>query len=186
MNTRNVLAAAALAAAAAATWYWSRPPVQAPVARSTGASAALGYYLRGARLVGANDEGRITYSVMAEHVVELPGEERLELTGVTIEYRPESDISWLVSAARASAPTTGSHLELSGDVRLSNDPGDGRAATVITAATMRFVPDEFTAESSAPIELKIGDAVLKAVGLKAHLKDDSVRLESEVHGRFVP
>jgi len=186
MSLRNVLAAGALACAAAATWYWSRPPAPAPAARAANDTAPLGYYLRGARITGTDDDGRITYMLTAEHAEERPAEERLELLGVRIDYRPESEVSWQVRAARAAAPKSGSHLELSGEVELRDEPVDGRPPTVIRAETLRLAPDEYVAETSAPIEVTIGNDVLRAVGLKADLKHDHLQLESEGHGRFVP
>jgi LPS export ABC transporter protein LptC len=184
MNIRNMLAAAALAGAAAATWYWSRPPAPVPVARSPRDSAPLGYYMRGAHLFRADDDGRIFYTITAERAEELPGEQGLDLTGVTIRYRPETDVSWLVSAGRGTAPRSGLHLTLSDNVQLANDPGDGRPPTVVTASTLRL--DELTAESSETIEVKIGNDVLRAVGLKVDLKADNLQLESDGHGRFTP
>lgn len=186
MNLRNVLAATVLAGAAAMTWYWSRQPPPAAVARPDGEIEQLGYWLRGARLFGADEAGQIIYTVTAERVEELPGEQRLELTGVTIEYRPETDISWLVSAARATGPKSGSYLELSGGVELANDRGDGSPRTVIKAPTLALSHDAYRVESPGPVEVMIGDDVLSAVGLVADLKTDDLRLESNGHGRFVP
>ena len=73
-----------------------------------------------------------------------------------------------------------------GSVELRSKPSDGAAPTVIVTDRLRFTPDQFIAESAGPVELRLGDSVLNAVGLKAHLKDDSVELESEVHGQFAP
>lgn len=186
MNVRNAFAAVVLAAAAAMTGYWSRQPSPASVLRAGDDSAPLGYWLRGARLSGAGDDGRIAYTITAEHAAELPGENKLELTEVTIEYRPENDVSWSVTAAHATAPKSGSPLELTGGVELTSDPADGSPPTVIKAQAMRLSAEEYTAESSGPIELRIGDDVLRAVGLRADLKADDLRLESNGHGRFTP
>lgn len=184
MNWRNAFIALALACAAAATWYWSRPPAPAQTQAPTGDGAPLGYYLRGARLMGTDEDGRITYTLAADRVDEQPGQERLELTGVTIDYRPETGVSWEVRAARATAPKSGSDLTLSGNVELRNESAAGRPPTVITADSLRVT--EFVAESPAPIEVRIGDDVLRAVGLRVDLKGDHLQLESEGHGRFVP
>lgn len=186
MSVRNTLAGALLALAAAVTWYWSRPPATAPATRSAADRVALGYYLRGAEVIGTDDTGRITYIVAAERMEELPGEERFELADVTIEYRPESDVAWRMSAERGTVPRSRAHYELSGGVTLSNAPGHSGVATVATAPTMTFAPDELTVDTAAPVELNVGGDVLRAIGLKAHLKDDTLRLESAVHGRFVP
>jgi LPS export ABC transporter protein LptC len=180
---RSSLGLALLVFVAAATWYLRSPsaPAAGAAPRDTG---PLGYYLRGARLLGSDDSGHITYTVSADTAEELPLEGALELRGVAIEYAPENDVAWGVSAARATAPKAGDHLDLTGSVELRSKPSDGTAPIVIVTDRLRFTPDQFTAESADPVELRLGDRVLSAVGFKAHLKDDSVELESEVHGRF--
>jgi LPS export ABC transporter protein LptC len=183
---RSGLSLALLMCVAAATWYLRSPTAPAAgdaVARDAGPP---GYYLRGARLLGADASGRITYIVSADSAQEIPQEGALELSGVAIEYAPENDVPWEVSAARATAPKGGDHLELMGSVELRSKPSDGAAPTVIVTDRLRFTPDQFSAESAGPVELRLGDSVLNAVGFKADLKEDSVELESEVHGRFAP
>lgn len=186
MTIRNTLGVLLLVCAAAATWYWSLPPPVVPPGQAADDSGPLGYYLKGARLLGTDDAGQITYVVVAEQAEELPEQEGLELRNVRVEYRPESEIAWLVSATSARAPKSGSYLDLMGDVQLRNEPNDGSEPTVIGTNSLRFAPNEHTAQTDGTVELHVGDQRLEAVGLRAHLKDDSVELESNVHGQFAP
>jgi LPS export ABC transporter protein LptC len=181
---RSSLGLALLVLVAAATWYLRSPSAPAAAGAAPRDSGPLGYYLRGARLLGSDDSGNITYTVSADTAEELPLESALELRGVAIEYAPENDVAWEISAARATAPKAGDHLDLTGSVELRSKPSDGTAPIVIVTDRLRFTPDQFSAESADPVELRLGDRALSAVGFKAHLKDDSVELESEVHGRF--
>jgi lipopolysaccharide export system protein LptC len=181
---RSGLSLALLTGVAATTWYLRSPSAPAASAAVARDSRPLGYYLRGARLLGTDDSGQITYTISADSAEEVPQAGALELRGVAIEYGPENAIPWEVTAARATAPTSGGHVELTGSVELRSKPSDGGAPTVIVTDRLLFTPDQFIAESASPVELRLGDSVLNAVGLKAHLKDDSVELESEVHGKF--
>jgi LPS export ABC transporter protein LptC len=186
MSIRNALGFMLLVCAAAATWYLSLPPAVAPADREADDTGPLGYYLKGARLLGTNDDGDITYVVIAERAEELPEEAQLELRNVLVEYRPEHEIPWLVSATSARAPKAGSYLDLMGDVQLRSLPADGSEPTVISTDSLRFAPNEYTAQAGGAVALQVGGQRLEAVGLWAHLKDDSVKLESNVHGQFVP
>jgi lipopolysaccharide export system protein LptC len=181
---RSTLSLTLLLCIAGATWYLrspGAPEVADSVARDSG---PLGYYLRGARLLGTDDSGRIAYTVSADSAEELPLQGALELRGVAIAYAPENDVPWEVKATRATAPKAGDHLDLTGSVELRSKPTDGSAPIVIVTDHLRFTPDRFSAESADPVEVRLGESAISAVGLKADLKDDSVELESEVHGRF--
>ena len=93
---------------------------------------------------------------------------------------------WLVTPTRAEAPKDGSYLDLQGQVELMSMPRDGSPPTVISTTRLMITPDEFSAVTDQPVEVTVGENRLQAVGLKTHLKGDSVELESKVHGRFAP
>ena len=67
-----------LAVLAAATWIatWQRDDASPPIDRDPHAEP-LGYYARGARLAGWDEQGRLTYRIFAERLDELPGDDRL-------------------------------------------------------------------------------------------------------------
>lgn len=186
MVWRNVLLATLLVAAAAASWYFRRPQTEPPPADGS-APPPLGFSLREARLVGTDDDGHLTYTVTAVQAVEAPDREGLLLDDVRVEYVPQAEIAWALTAERAAVPTSGTPLTLSGDVELRREPpAGGGPTTLISAQELVFHPTAFFAESAGPVRLAIGDDVLEAVGLEAHLKDDRLTLESQVHARFVP
>lgn len=176
-----------LAALAVATWLYSWQPEAVDRRRTVREDdQPLGYYLKGARLLGTDDEGRVAYRILAERLEELPDHEILEMSGVEVDYRPADGQPWRISAANASAPKDGAQLDLTGRVELRNEPAEGSEAVVIATETLRFVPDTSSAESDQPVRISIGDWQLDAVGLRTHLKGDTLRLESKVHGKFSP
>ena len=182
---RNTVVTLVLALLAAATWLatWQRQAI-APTAERRDDARPLGYYVHGARITGTDEEGRVTYRLLAERLDELPDEERLQLTGVQVEYRPADDTAWAFSAASGSSPKNGSPLDLTGNVELRSEPTDGSETQSIVTETLRFWPDTSTVETSAPVRMRIGDWQLDAVGLRRDLKGDTLRLESDVHGVF--
>ncbi len=86
---RNTVVMLVLAILAAATWVatWS-PQDQSPPAERSEGLGPLGYYVRGARLSGTDEQGRVTYRIRAERLDELPAEDQLRLEGVNVEYQP--------------------------------------------------------------------------------------------------
>ena len=186
VDLRSGVAIVLLVAAAIATWYWSRPAVPTAPGRPTDEAPPLGYYLRGAKMLGTDAEGRASYRILADRLQELPEEALLQLDGVRVEYSPADEIPWLISADRASTPKDGTHLDLEGNVELHSQPTDGSKPISISTARLRFVPGDSTAVSEEPVQLTIGGWQVDAVGLHANLKDDQVELESEVHGQVAP
>ena len=184
---RNTVVMIVLAILAAAMWLLSLQRQEAePVVDSGEDSEPLGYYARGARVSGTDEEGRLTYRIFAERLDELPGEELLQLTGVTVDYWPGGDDApWALSAASAKYARDGSELELSGDIELSTTPSNGSQPVKIGTEKLLFLPDMASANTDAPVEIRVGDLQLRAVGLRADLKEHTLKLESQVHAMFV-
>jgi LPS export ABC transporter protein LptC len=174
-----------LAVVAAATWVatWRRPEADQ---RATGAAhpEPLGFYVRGARILGTDEEGRVRYRIFAERLDELPEEDRLLLTGVKVEYQPPDEAVWSITAASASSAKDISRLDLSGGVEFRSAPTDDSRLLTIVTEQLTFWPDTSSAEAKEPVEVRFGDWHLRASGL--HLKGDSLRLESEVYGSLAP
>lgn len=176
---------AVLAILAAATWLfnWQREPSRQVVAR-TDDNRPLGYYVLDARWLGTDDAGRIAYRISAERLEEVPDRQLLRLSGVQVLFEPVDEVPWSISAANASAPKDASQLDLEGNVELTSSPADGTQPVAISTERLRFWPDSSSAESDEPVRIRVGDFALSAVGLRTHLKGDTLRLESNVHGTF--
>jgi LPS export ABC transporter protein LptC len=183
---RNTVVMVVLAILAAATWVatWQREDTTPPVERVADAEP-LGYYARGARLSGTDEQGRLTYRVFAERLDELPGEERLQLTGVNVDYQPADQTPWTLTAATAKYAWNGAQLDLNGNVEARSMPADGSRPWTISTEKLLFSPDTSRAETDEDVEIRIGDWHFRAGGLRADLKGDTLALESLVHGTFV-
>ena len=110
----------------------------------------------------------------------------LELAGVNVEYRPPDDVAWSISAASGSTPKDGSRLDLAGTVEVRSVPTDGSEPRIISTESLRFWPDTSKVETDAPGRFRLGDWHIDAVGLRADLKGDTLKLESQVNGTFAP
>jgi hypothetical protein len=67
----------------------------------------------------------VALQIHAESLAELPGEERLALDGVRIDYTPADEAPWSISASHATTPMDRSHFDLEGDVDMRSAPTDG-------------------------------------------------------------
>jgi LPS export ABC transporter protein LptC len=185
---RNTFVMILLAILAAASWVATWPPqdLSPPTERNENLGP-LGYYVRGARLLGTDEQGRVTVTIRADRLDEVPNEERLQLEGVAIDYAPADETAWSISAASASTPKDGSLLELTGDVEVRSVPTNGAQPQTILTQTLRFWPETSTIESDASVQLHVGDSVrLRGTGLHTDLKGHILKLESDVHGTFAP
>jgi LPS export ABC transporter protein LptC len=184
---RNTVVMVVLAILAAATWIatWERQDASPPVDPVADAEP-LGYYARGARIAGTDEDGRLAYRIVADRLDELPGEEHLQLTGVNVDYHAADEIAWSVSAASARYSRDGSQLDLAGNVELQSAPTDGSEPVTIITEKLLFSPDTSVAESAESVEILVGDWQLRSAGLRTHLKGDTLELESPVHGTLRP
>jgi LPS export ABC transporter protein LptC len=179
------MAVLAILAAVTSVATWQREQAAAPIDQAVD-TAPAGYFARGARIVRTDDQGRPAYRIFAERLDELPGEDRLKLTGVNVDYQPSDEAAWSISAATATYAKDGSQLDLRGAVEIRSTPTDDADPVTITTERLLFSPDSSSAESDGTVAIRVGDLQLRAQGLSADLKGDTLRLESQVHGTFLP
>ena len=184
---RNTVVMVVLAILAAATWIatWERLDVGAPVDQPS-ESGPLGYSARGARLSGTDEQGRLMYRVFAERLAEIPGEERLQLIGVNVDYQPADETEWTLMAASGTYARNRSQLDLLGNVEVRSMPDDGAHPVTIVTDKLLFSPDTSSIESDEKVEIRVGDLHLRGVGLRSDLKGGTLKLESDVYGTIVP
>ena len=184
---RNTVVMIVLAILAAATWVltWQRQAA-APAVERVEDAAPLGYYIRGARVQRTDEGGRVAYQVFADRLDELPDDQRLQLTGVKVEYRPADETPWWISAASASSAKDLSQIDLVGNVELRSAPTDGSEPWTVVTESLRFSGDTSRAEAEKLVEIRVGDWRFDAVGLRVDLKGETLELESQVHGTLLP
>lgn len=144
-----------------------------------------GYYLTGVNLEEFGIDGQLRIGLQSISATEDPASGVVRLSDVAVEYHAPTGRLWHLTANEARVPPGGSTVEFEGDVKLAGRPGEDPVAAELH--TERLVLDTVSeiAQTRAPVELAFGASRMRALGMRADLKGGTVRLESNVNGRFV-
>jgi LPS export ABC transporter protein LptC len=178
-----------LALAAVAVWLTLTAtqigPVTAQTSRAPGPEQ--GYSARDASVVETGADGLSLYTLQARQVQQDPDDNIVNLTTVHMTFRDQSGGQWQARADQAQARQDSAQIDLSGAVDVSGLFADQPAHILTdrlhidTHTDIIRTPDAFDA-----VTLNWAGKVVDAQGLLVNIKDHHLKLESHVHGHFVP
>ncbi len=154
--------------------------------RPAGAPEPPRYYLRDATVTEFGADGQVSLELAADRAVEDPDAGRVLLERVVLDYVAEPARRWHVTADRGALDREATTFELEGNVRLAGDGEAPGSTAVLRSQRLSFDSLAQVATTSEDVELDFGRHVLRARGLRADLKGETLRLESAVNGRFNP
>lgn len=144
-----------------------------------------GFYLRTARILGTDDEGKLLYEIEAEYAEQQVNRD-IELENVRIRYSDNADVPWIINADRATIADNRDLLRLSGHVTAFSSEGFAGQVTEIRAPVLDIDPLGYKAETDGRVQLRIGSRSLTATGMLALLQENRLELKSNVSGKFIP
>jgi LPS export ABC transporter protein LptC len=174
-----------LATGAMASWYLGRPSLEEEIRTPSFDAARRGYYLRSARILGTGEDGQLLYELQAREAEQL-GADQVSFTDVRLNYSPQSDVPWTVNADTATIHADEQRVQLEGHVIAISREGFSGNDTEIRTQYLEIHPEEFIAETDERVQIRIGARSLTATGMLASLKDNQVKLKSNVRGKFAP
>lgn len=184
MTARNIVIAAVLLGAVAASWLLlDRPDA---IEQSPGTESESGYYVREAVIEGMGTDGKRLYTLSARRIQQDISDNSVSLEGVNLEYSTADDEPWRLTADSGSIPSGGESIELIGNVKIEEMLFIGPETTIVTTPELNVDLRAHLATTDADVRIQRGNYLLTAVGLRADLKDRKLRLQSEVHGHFLP
>ena len=183
--TRDIVAIGVLAVSAFASWYLARPGEEEEIGTASFDAARRGYYLKSARILGTGEDGQLLYELQAREA-EQQGTNRVSFKDVRLNYSPQSDVPWSVSADTAMIHADEQRVQLEGHVSAISTEGFSGNDTEIRTQYLELYPEEFLAETDERVQIRIGARSLTATGMLASLKDNQVKLKSNVRGKFAP
>jgi LPS export ABC transporter protein LptC len=150
-----------------------------------GEATRPGYFLTGVDLEEFGPDGKLRIGLQSISATEDPASGVVRLSDVAVDYHAPTGRLWHLTANEAQVPPGGQTVEFEGDVRLAGQPGADPVAAELQTARLALDTAREVAETPAPVELAFGTHRVRALGMRADLKAGRLRLESEVHGRFV-
>ncbi|HYQ37468.1 MAG TPA: LPS export ABC transporter periplasmic protein LptC [Pseudomonas sp.] len=179
---RTSLLFAATAALLAAGYWGLRPDRFMAPAETPGIDSAIDYYVENARSVQFQEDGKLHYRMVAEHL------EHIRSSDITLVTRPDlllhrgSDYPWHVQSARGEVSPGGAEVELIDDVRVARTDAKGRP-TILTTSRLTVFPDKDYAQTSQPVRIEAANGVTTATGMQAYFNDGRMLLKSNVRGQ---
>jgi len=143
-----------------------------------------GYYMKNAAIVETGADGNPRLQLHAENIEQDVAEQRVELQGIALNYLSNTGTPWQLTAQRGSLEQDTRIVTFSGDVQLS--PQGSRITTPVTLHTDQLSVDTESniAVAPGPVSILMNDQTVTAIGLRADMQRQTVKLMSQVHGEF--
>jgi len=177
----------AVAALVISTWILSSPSHR-PAAPGTGKPADLpGYYLKHAVLTEYDESGAPSVRIEAERIDQIEHGNEVELSKVRVNYEAPGGLNWVLVGDTAHVQPGGKIVDVAGNVRLQGEPSaSDPTPAIMHADTLSYDVANAIASTKGDVRVDFGQHFQTARGLTVNLKDQTIRLESKVNGRFHP
>ena len=150
----------------------------------TAADEDRGYYVTHATLTEFGPDGSPRVVLHAESIEQRLSDQNVLLSDLTLDYTTAKAGQWTVTADRGLMPAAATALLLSGDVRVTGEQARGGA--IIRTDQLSYDTGTSVIQTAEPVSVQVGAHQLEGRGLRVVLNDGTLRLESNVNGRFVP
>jgi LPS export ABC transporter protein LptC len=159
-----------------------------------------GYAARDAEIIETGYDGRERYRLNAKVIRQKTESGVIELESLQMNYHPGAQPGvagesppvatgqevWHLVSDHGLVRADGDDVQLQGNVRVTGAAPDSGAPLSLTTSELRInTPTEFI-ETKAPVKVTMSGYEFNAKGLTADLKAGTLRLESDVHGKFRP
>jgi lipopolysaccharide export system protein LptC len=153
---------------------------------TTRAAQQTGYYLRDATVTEYGVDGKVRLEVAVRSATEDPARKVVDLEAVAVNYFPDGDRKWRLTAQRGQMAEGSEVVELEGDVTMTGAQRSLPDSAVVRTERLTLDTSAQLARTDEPVTLGFGPYTLAARGLHADLKAETLQLESEVNGHFNP
>ncbi|MEL7024300.1 MAG: LPS export ABC transporter periplasmic protein LptC [Pseudomonadota bacterium] len=186
MTPRSFALLALLIAAAVVTWIAATSESERTASSGITTNVESGYYVLDAVIFGSNELGEPRYEIHAKEARQRDSAAPIEMLGIEVRYTAIQEPTWQITAARAELDPTSRDLAMSGDV-VARRADDALAKTMdLRTDTLLFKPNIEQIETEATVSFRVGASTLTALGMRASLPKDTIRLNSNVRGQYVP
>jgi LPS export ABC transporter protein LptC len=148
------------------------------------AAEPRGYYLSDTTLTEMGEDGRPRVVVHAQTVEQQRRDQSVLLSGLELDYQTEQSGPWTVTADHGHMPMDRGSLLLQGDVTVTGEVEQGEA--IVQTDELTYDTQANLIHTENPVTVRLGTHSLQGKGLRVDLNAGTLRLESEVNGRFLP
>lgn len=181
LRQRLLTAAAAVASIALAYGVFTGPDDSV---ESAAAAPDRGYYVNTATLTEFGPDGAPRIVLRADSIEQRLSDQSVLLTNLELDYSTSESGEWTVTAAKGRMPAAATALLLSGDVQVTGS--EARGSAVIRTDQLAYDTATSVIQTAEPVSVQFGAHQLAGRGLRVVLNDGTLRLESNVNGRFLP
>ena len=180
---RGIAVFLVLLAAAAGSWYLLNVSAQAPDLPPPPGEHVGSYYLRGASITGLDNSGAVLYELNADLIEHDASDDSIALKVVRMDYQATPASSWIVEAEDGQVDGNRTVIELSGSVTAQRSR-EADAPLILSTDVLRLETETSVASTSDRVRVEVDGKFLSGTGMHVDLKQEKLRLESNVHGRF--
>ncbi len=183
----RVLTVLAVIAVAVSSWMLTSPGRRITAQGATEKSGLPGYYLKNAVLTDFDVAGTPGIRVDAERIDQIDHGNEVQLSNVKVEYQAPGGQTWEMVGDTAHVQPGGKAVDVAGNVRFEGAPSaSDPTPAIIHADTMSYDVTDGIATTKSDVRIDFGKHVMTGHGMTANMKDQTIRLESKVSGRFHP
>jgi len=180
--TQRLVAVAAVTAALALLYGLFGP--EPPDVEKGATPPQQGYYLVDTTMTEMGPTGRPKVIVHARHAEQQLVDQSVDASDITLDSPTDKYGTWHGTALRGHLTPDRNTIQLAGDVTMTSQLEQGVA--VIHTEHLDYDVDDGVITTSDAVDVRLGAHVLKARGLRADMNAQTLRLESDVNGRFTP
>jgi LPS export ABC transporter protein LptC len=171
-----------------AVWLTLAPRQTEPATARSGQQAGpdLGYSAGNASVVETGADGRPMYTLQAREVRQDPADNLVNLTDVHMTFHDSSGGQWQARADRAVARQDSPQIDLSGSIDGGGTFAGSDQPIHFTADTLHIDTGADLVQTQSAVTFTSFGKLLNARGMQINLKGHHVKLDSQVHGQFLP
>ena len=181
MSTREIIFALILLALAAMLWQLLKNEDPEVTTSPISQSAIPGYYLDDAKLTRYNKNGQAEYTISAEKIEQDLATSNLNLSNILVNYHAQGN--WTVKADNAVLPANRENIKFSGNVIAAQD---SESNTSFNSDSLTYSIAEQILSTQDSISATNGQQVITANGMTLDMKNERIKLLSQVKIRFIP
>ncbi|MEM9172128.1 MAG: LPS export ABC transporter periplasmic protein LptC [Pseudomonadota bacterium] len=186
MNARSLLLLIILMSLAIGSAWLVRPIAEDADDRERPPPIRSGYYVLDAMIYSGNAGTRGAYEIRAREAQQSAAGEPILLQDIEVNYTGDATLAWDIQARTAALSEASGYLEMAGSVVATRRPGGDAQPLIVTTERLAFDPQTDLVSSDERVRFAIGTGILEGTGLRVHLSDDTLALQSNVRGEYAP